>query len=53
MKLRVGIVAAGVLAILLTGCTQAWLGRGGLVEQALMSDAFGNTVYLFGDIRPD
>ena len=46
---------AALLPLLLTlGCAQVWYGKGGgISEQAKISDAYGNSVYLFGDIKPE
>jgi hypothetical protein len=50
-------VLASLLALLslvyVSGCAQLWEGSGGIRERAKVTDAYGNSVYLFGDIDPD
>ena len=50
---RIGLLAvAAALVSALPGCANLWDARGGLVEQAQMTDANGASIYLFRDIDP-
>lgn len=55
---RIQAVKRGVLLLIVAslsgvlGCAQSWFSYGGLHEHATMSDAYGNVVYLFGDVEP-
>lgn len=53
MRAHIALFIAAVHAITSTGCAQLWVGRGGVVEQARMTDAHGESVYLFDDIDLD